>query len=165
MRAPRSVPVRPRARSWRAALASVALLAAPAARSAITSCTVTATTVAFGTYTPLTASPLTSAGTITIACSGISGRNTITIDLSPGASGNYATRTLTSGVPTLNYNLYLDAAYTQIWGNGTGGSAEGSARIRRRAPNASLTIYGAVAASQDPAPGNYTDTITVTVNY
>jgi spore coat protein U-like protein len=140
-------------------------LAAPAAHSAITSCTVTAVGVAFGTYTPMQATPLDMNGTINIACTGISGRNTVTIDLSPGASNNYLTRTLTTGANSLNYNLYFDAAYTQVWGNGTGTSVEGSATIRKRVPNASLPVYGAIAARQDPAPGDYADTILVTVNY
>lgn len=165
MRGRRTRAARPAALFTCAALALAAALVAPLAHASITSCTVTATPVAFGIYTPLTATPLASAGTISIACSGIRGRNTITIDLSPGASGNYATRTLSNGAPTLNYNLYLDAANTQIWGDGTGGSVIATASIRRRTPNATLTVYGAVAASQDPAPGNYGDTIIVTVNY
>jgi spore coat protein U-like protein len=145
--------------------AALGALASPAAWAAIGSCTVSATSVAFGIYTPLQAAPLASTGTISIACTGVTGRTGITIDLSTGASGNYATRTLKAGAFTLNYNLYLDAANTQIWGDGSGGSLQGTATIRRRRPNATLTAYGAVAAAQDPAAGSYTDTITVTVNY
>ena len=152
-----------RARGYAAAAALAALC--PAAHGAIASCTVTASGVAFGTYTPLSPVALNANGTIDVACTGINGRNTITIDLSPGASGSYATRTLLAAALTLKYNLYLDAAETQIWGNGTGGSLEGTATIRRRAPNATLTVYGAVAALQDPDPGTYNDTITVSVSY
>jgi len=147
------------------ALALAGACVCPAAYAAIASCTVTASGVVFGVYTPLQAGSLDSNGTINIACTGVSGRNTITIDLSTGVSNNYLTRTLVAGAFTLNYDLYLDAAYTQVWGNGTGGSAQATARIRRRTPNATLTVYGAVAARQDPAPGSYTDNITVSVNY
>jgi spore coat protein U-like protein len=146
-------------------LCAALALAAPAAHAAITSCTVSAVGVDFGTYTPMQAAPLDINGTINIACTGVNGRNTVTIDLSTGTSNNYLTRALTTGIYTLNYNLYFDAAYTQVWGNGTGGSVEGSATIRRRTPNASLPVYGAIAARQDPAPGSYGDTILVTVNY
>lgn len=143
-----------------------ALVAAPAAHAAnITSCTVTATDNVFGTYTPLQAAALTSTATISISCTGITGRNTVTIDLSTGASGSYATRTLSAGTAKLNYNLYQDAANTEIWGNGTGGSTEASATIRKAIPDATLTVYGSVAALQDPLPGSYGDTINVTVNY
>jgi len=148
------------------ACAALALLGAPPARAGtIASCTISAVGVAFGTYTPLQASPLDMNGTINITCTGVAGRNTVTIDLSTGASNSYLARTLITGIHTLNYNLYFDAAYTQVWGNGTGGSVEGSATIRRRTPNASLPVYGAVAAGQDPAPGTYGDTIIVSVNY
>jgi spore coat protein U-like protein len=141
-------------------------LGCPAAHAAsIASCTVSAVGVAFGTYTPMQTTPLDMNGAVNIACTGIVGRNTVTIDLSTGASNNYLNRTLTAGTATLGYNLYFDAAYTQVWGNGTGGSVEGTATIRRRTPNASLPVYGAIAASQDPAPGSYADTILISVNY
>jgi len=159
-RAPRLSPVRA---LWLSA--ALALVCASPARGVIGSCTVSAVGVAFGVYTPLQAAPLDVNGTINIACTGVHGRNTVTIDLSTGLSNSYVNRTLSTGTATLNYNLYYDAAYTQVWGNGTGGSVQGSTTIRRRAPNASLPIYGSVAALQDPAPGSYTDTITVTVNY
>jgi spore coat protein U-like protein len=145
---------------------AVLLMSAPLAHAAsITACTATATSVAFGTYTPLEATVLASTGTVTISCTGVTGRNTVTIDLSQGASGVYTTRTLKAGAAALNYNLYQDAANTEIWGNGTGGSTEASATIRRAAPTATLTVYGSVLARQDPAPGTYGDTITVSVNY
>lgn len=146
-------------------LLALGALAAPAVHAQIGSCTVSASGVVYGTYTPLQAGPLASNGSINIACSAITHHTTITIDLTTGASGSYLNRTLTSGANALKYNLYLDAANTQIWGNGTGGSVEASAVIRRRAPTVTLTVYGAVAASQDPAPGGYTDNITVSVNY
>lgn len=141
------------------------LVTAPAHAGTIASCTVTVVGVAFGTYTPLQAAPLNMNGAVNISCTGVTGRNAVTIDLSTGISNNYLTRTLTTGTTTLNYNLYFDAAYTQVWGNGTGGSVEGSTTIRRRAPTASLPVYGAVAAGQDPSPGAYGDTILVSVNY
>jgi spore coat protein U-like protein len=143
-------------------------LCAPA-HAAVTSCTVTATSVAFGTYTPLTPAPLTSTGTISLICTVTTRKNTVTIDLSTGASNSFAPRTLTSAANSLNYNLYLDAALTQIWGNGTGSSLEDSFTITRtRGTNqtsATATVFGAVAALQDPFPGSYSDTITVTVNF
>lgn len=141
------------------------LMTAPAHAGTIASCTVTAVGVAFGTYTPLQAAPLNMNGTVDISCTGVTGRNAVTIDLSTGNSNSYVTRKLTTGATTLNYNLYFDAAYTQVWGNGTGGSVEGGATIRRRAPTASLPVYGAVAAGQDPTPGAYGDTILISVNY
>lgn len=153
-------------------LAAAALLTVlcPLAHAAVTSCTVTATGVAFGNYTPLAPTALTGTGTITATCTVTTHTNTITIDLSTGLSNVYATRTLVSGTNTLNYNLFLDAAYSQIWGNGTGGSVIDTVTLTRHGGGtqqitATATVYGAVAALQDPVPGSYADTITVTVNY
>jgi spore coat protein U-like protein len=71
-----------------------------------------------------------------------------------------------SGINTLSYNLYLDAAHSMIWGDGTGGSQTGTLTINGLGNvTANATIY-ALIPSQDPAPGaGYTDSITVTVNY
>lgn len=151
---------------WRALLtwAVLALLAAPAARAA-TSCTVAATSVAFGTYTPLQTTALEANGTITITCTGVTGFDTATVSLSAGTSGNYTTRTLTSGTSTLNYNLYTSSADSTVWGNGSGTSSTVQALIWFFATTANLTVYGAIASGQDPAPGTYTDTITVSVSY
>jgi spore coat protein U-like protein len=141
----------------------------PLAHAAVTSCTVTTTGVAFGTYTPLTPTALTGTGTIAITCTVTSHKNTITIDLGTGLSNSYTLRTLVSGTNTLNYNLYLDPALTQIWGNGTGSSVIDTVTLTRKGGatqvSTTATVYGAVAASQDPAPGTYGDTILVTVNY
>jgi len=149
---------------------ALAALLRPCAHAAVTTCTVTATGVAFGTYTPLTPIALTSTATLSVTCTVTTHRNTITIDLSTGASNRFTPRTMTSGANILNYNLYLDAADTQIWGDGTGGSVIDSITLIRvgggtKSVSANATVYGAVAALQDPAPGSYTDTITVSVNY
>jgi len=75
-----------------------------------------------------------------------------------------------SGTNTLSYNLYFDAAFTQIRGDGTGGSQVGGGTLtltpssRTQSVPAS-TIYGRIPAGQDVAAGNYSDTIIVTVTY
>jgi spore coat protein U-like protein len=110
---------------------------------------------------------------MTAICTVNSHRNTLTVDLSAGVSGSFTTRTLTTTVGTttypLNYNLYQDAANTLIWGDGTGGSQADTVTITRHGNNntitTNLTVYGAVAPAQDPAPGIYTDSITISVNF
>ncbi len=155
------------ARCLRACLALAALsgLASPLAHGQVFECSASATSVAFGTYTPLTPTPLVSTATVTVQCF-VFGQTSVTVYLSTGASGTYTTRTLTSGTYTLKYNLYLNAADTQIWGNGSGVSQIATLTLNPGFPTtANATVYGAIAALQDPAPGTYTDTITVTVNY
>jgi len=149
------------------------LLVAPAVQAAVSSCTVSATGPVFGTYTPMQGAALTSTGTVTTVCVVTSHSNTITIGLSPGYSGNFGTREMTTLVGgttyTLNYNLYLNVAGTQIWGDGSGPSMLDTVTLTRHGNQNTITtnstVYGQIPALQDPVPGAYTDTITVTVTF
>ena len=146
---------------------------ANAAHAAVTvSCTVTAGGIAFGLYNPLSGSSDAAAGTLRIDCSGRgTGSTTITanLTLSAGLSGSYATRTMLFGTNKLDYNIYWSTAYSQIMGDGTGGSFGGTTGAFTVAAggtsSATGTMYGLVPASQDVAPGSYADTIVVTVTY
>jgi len=59
----------------------------------------------------------------------------------------------------IQYNLFVDAAYSTIWDNQTGvsGKATGGAQT--------LNVYGLVPAQSTPSSGIYTDTVIVTVNW
>jgi spore coat protein U-like protein len=74
-----------------------------------------------------------------------------------------------SGTNTLSYNIYWSTAYSQIMGDGTGGSFAGSAgpfTVTAGGSNyATGTMYGAIPAAQDAAVGSYSDIITMTVTY
>ena len=150
------------------ALAALAAFFCPAAHAIVLgACTASASGVAFGTYTPLTILPST--GTITVMCTLVLGSSSATIDLSTGGSNTFSARTMFSGANTLSYNLYLDAAHSMVWGDGTGGSQPGTLTINGLGNvTANATIY-ALIPSQDPAAplpvNNYTDTIMVTVSY
>lgn len=132
---------------------------------AANSCSVSATGVSFGNYNPAVTSPTTSTGTISVTCT-ITAADTITIALSTGSSGSYTARTMLSGTNTLTYNLYLDSAHTEIWGNGMSGTSEESFTIAAGGGGGSFaTVHGEIPAQQNPFPGSYSDTITVTVNF
>lgn len=151
----------------------LAVLCSARAQAAVTvNCTTTAGGIAFGIYNPLSTVGTASTGSLKVVCTGSGfGATTITVDvsLSPGLSGNYATRTMLSGSNVLDYNIYWSTAYTQIIGNGTGGSYAGSAGpitiIAGGSGQATGTMYGYIPPSQDVAPGGYSDVITVTVTY
>jgi spore coat protein U-like protein len=155
-----------------AALGLLAFLM-PAAHAATTvNCTASASGIAFGIYNPLSAVADASTGTLRITCNGSgtgSANVTVNVSLSAGLSGGYATRKMFSGVHTLNYNIYWSTAYNQIIGDGSGGSFAGSAGpfvVPAGGSNlATGTLYGLIPASQDVAPGGYSDVITVTVTY
>jgi len=139
---------------------------------ALTSCGVSATGVAFGTYNPLNASAAVTTGSLTVTCTLLSGAATtvsVRVDLGSGLSGSYAARSMLSGANALSYNLFWSTAYTQVWGDGTGGSFYGTASVplTPSAPTQAVsgTMYARAPAAQDMAAGSYTDTIVVTVTY
>ena len=139
---------------------------APAAASCVTcTCTVSATPLAFGAINPLNAGPIDTSGAVTVTCSPIGLLIGYNIRLSKGTSGTYASRTLTSGARTLSYNIYTDAAHTQVWGDGSGASVDLPGGFLISVGNTSLQspIYARIASAAGAYGGAYTDTITVSV--
>ncbi len=126
-------------------------------------CLVSATTLNFGTYSPSSATALTGTSTVSVNCTSGS---PYTTSLNVGSGGGaFTARTLLSGSNTLDFNLYKDAAYTQVWGDGTGSTftvaGTGSGLLTAN----TITVYGQIPISQDKPVGTYTSLITVTVSY
>ena len=132
------------------------LLVSPMAASA--ACTLAVGGLSFGSYDVFNSSHTDSAGTIDISCD-ISTPYTLT--LSPG-SGNYSQRTMVNGNHTLNYNVYSDAARSQVWGDGTGGTVSISGNADT---SANHTVYGRIQAQQNVRAGSYMDSVIVTLEY
>ena len=153
-------------------LAFLLALAAPVAAAA--TCSVTATTLAFGTYNPLNAAATDSTTILNVNCTRTvaTGSETVnyTIALSAG-SGTYTNRTMSSGAQALNYNLYTTNPRSTVWGNGTSPTATitGSFTLTNSTPTKDRdhTVYGRMPAAQNAAAGTYSTTtpITVTVTY
>jgi spore coat protein U-like protein len=148
----------------RLALAALMLLAPAAGQAA---CTVSASGLAFGVYNPTFTTPTDSSGTVTLSCGVASGTGAYTIALGTGSSGSYAGRRMSSGSSILPYQLYSDAAHSQIWGDGTGGSSvvTGTDNIPQVGGTSAYQVYGRIVARQAVSPGAYTDVIVVTVTY
>jgi spore coat protein U-like protein len=152
-------------------LAAFILLVCSSSRAyaLLQSCSVSATALAFGSYDPSSATARDSTGTITVTCTatllGISASWDIL--LSTGSSGSFTPRRLFNGGNSMQYNLYTNAARTQVWGDGTGGTANvsDSQLVAVGTTPYSYTTYGRIPALQNLGPGTYTDTITVTLNY
>jgi spore coat protein U-like protein len=153
-------------------LLGCAMFADVAGAAVTVSCTVTAGSIAFGIYNPLSGTTDASTGSLLITCSGRgTGSTSVTANLtvSSGLSGTYASRTMLFGTNKLNYNIFWSTAYNQVMGDGTGGSFGGTTGAftvtAGGTSSATGTMYGLVPASQDVAPGTYADTIIVTVTY
>ena len=121
-------------------------------------CTVTALPVVFGAYNPLSSQNVDAVGSVTLACVPASA---YTVTLSTGL-GTYSARRMASGSYAISYNLYLDAARSVVWGDGSGTTS----RVADSAASATYPVYGRIPGSQSAAGvGAYTDTITVTVAF
>jgi len=129
------------------------------------SCTITTPSFNFGDYDPQGATPTTGAGTLTTSCTN-NARMDYTISSSAGNSGSYVNRYVAHGANHLPYNLYVDPAYLSIWGNGSPGT---NIIIRRRQKCGKVSctdiIYGRIPALQSVPPGQYTDMITIFLQY
>jgi len=131
-----------------------------------TTCSATATTLAFSPYTP-GGGVIANNSTISVKCT----KNTpYTIALNGGttAGGTIAQRLMASGANTLQYNLFTTAAFGQVFGDGSGTSKTVAGTGAGVATANAVTVFGQLpdnATNQAAVPGNYTDTITVTVSY
>ena len=124
-------------------------------------CTITTTPVSFGIYDVFSAAPLASTGSVNYQCMWLVHQRTVY--LSKGSAPSNNPRQMISGANRLNYNLYLDAGHTQIWGDPNPYSFADTGWDFF--PNVTLTIYGLIPAGQDVPTGSYTDAIIATVNF
>lgn len=109
-------------------------------------------------YDPTVATPSDSCVTFTFDCSNA---KRATVTLSTGNSGTYALRTMNNGSSLLGYNLFTDATYAAVFGDGlSGGTATASAR--RGEP---VQVCLRINAEQWVEAGTYGDTITMTLNF
>ena len=120
-------------------------------------CTLNVQGVIFGSYDVFSNTNLESTGNIGVTCAPSSAYS---ITLNTGA-GSYASRIMASGANQLSYNLYTDATYTSVWGDGTAGSGV----VNGSGLSANHTVYGRIPARQNVPVGNYADTITVTITF
>lgn len=138
---------------------------------ALCGCGVTTTNVAFGSYSPLAFGNTDTTGSVKVSCGGVAGLLIpFNIAISAGNSGSYASRRLKSGANLLAYNLYTDASYTTVWGDGSSASqlvnASVTLDVLGLSPTQSFYVYGRIPGRQLTAvPGTYGDTISVTLTY
>lgn len=147
------------------------VLAAQVAQAAST-CNFSVSPVAFGTYSPVLATPDDSAGTVTITCTNRPPPGFVDISyvvrLGQGSSGSFVARQMAAGAARLGYNLFLDAARSIVWGDGTAGTAVAGSSFRlagNKTQSVSHTIYGRIPARQAAEVGSYSDTIVVTLEF
>lgn len=126
-------------------------------------CNVGTVPVNFGSYNTFSSIPNDAEGSVTLMCDSPGVPFTISIDAGVNSGGLFSTRKLksTTGANTINYNLYTTAAATQIWGDGTGGSATYSGTLQ--ANTGTVIVHGRIPARQSAYVGFYSDSVIVTV--
>lgn len=152
-------------------LALVLLLGAaavPGPAWAAQNCRVNAPSMAFGQYDAGATAPLDVAAVMSVRCTG-NPAGPFVVSIGPGLNGRVDLRALLSGTETLAYQLFLDAARTRLWGDGTAGTQRLTVNPldpgRKRPREADVPVYGRIPAGQDPAPGVYADTVVITVEF
>ncbi len=131
-------------------------------------CDVNVSSVSFGNYDVFSTTPLTSTGYISVTCRGQDHKPVaISTSITSGGSGGFCPRKMRNaggGADSLDYNLFTDAAMTNVWGDGTACSSTVSASTTGNGLWNSV-LYGSIPAGQDVAAGPYSDTVTVTVTW
>lgn len=131
---------------------------------ALALCTVSGPGISFSPYDVFLTAPDDTVGNLTISCNE-SPPPTVTVMLgaSPN-SGSFNPRQMAGPGGFLNYNLYTDAGYSSIWGDGSNSTGTMSAKITKGRP-ITFKIYGRIPPLQDVSAGQYSDTLIVTINW
>jgi spore coat protein U-like protein len=69
------------------------------------------------------------------------------------------------GKDAVVYNLYLDAAGTQVWGDGSGGSQAYVVNSPSSGIDVSIPVYGRLFGDQNDSAGDYHDNVSVLVTF
>ncbi|WP_275097805.1 spore coat U domain-containing protein [Sedimenticola hydrogenitrophicus] len=129
--------------------------------TAVDSCDVTATDLAFGTYDPLNPTPTDADSVVTVTCTVDTGY-VIGLDAGVGNGASTDTRKLSQGDQVIDYSLYRDSGRMLVWGNT--GEADTAAGIGTGAP-VETPVYGRIPPRQTVKRGVYIDTVTVSVMF
>jgi len=131
--------------------------------SVVAKCTIdtTAASIDFGSYDAFSTTDYAVSSTVSIACT--KGAPDLTLALSGGAKpttiGGATMNQMSGASDLLAYGLYQDSDHTTPW-HGT------SRKIASATKNAvPYTIYGVVPKGQNVSVGDYSDTVTATINF
>jgi spore coat protein U-like protein len=147
----------------RATAAMAMLLWAVSDAAAAGKCTVSTTSINFGSYDVYDTAPNDSTGSIILNCSG--GAKDVVVEIDRGGASSFGSRRMVNGSEHLAYNLYLNASRTIVWGDGTGGTQANDVGNPPNNDDVILTVFARIPAGQDVSSGSYSDNVTVTVNH
>jgi spore coat protein U-like protein len=120
-------------------------------------------TVSFGNYSVFSTNALTTTFIVQIRCNPQSG-GTLTLSKS-ATNDSFNPRAMGKTTERVGYNVFLDAAGSQIFGDGQGGtSASVSFNSTPRDKVFDIPMYFRTTVGEDVTAGTYTDTLTLTLD-
>ncbi|GAA4011957.1 hypothetical protein GCM10022280_07110 [Sphingomonas swuensis] len=145
----------------------VVMLPARAEACTLCSCTTSTSSLAFGAYSPVTASPTDASALVSIDCTGIvSLFGVVEVRASAGGSGSALDRTMARSGSTLRYNIYANSARSLILGDGSSGTTTLTSSLNGLLFfSTAVPVYGRIPAQQWVQSGTYSDTVVITVIY
>jgi len=128
-------------------------------------CNVVISSLIFPTYDSIAHSRSSAIGTVQIDCP----PEVVSINprllVSSGRSGHFLERRMTSGEDSLRYNLYLEPSHVRVAGDGTGGSAAITSPSAQSRGHFIYTIYAIILPGQTVRPGQYSDDLTIQMEF
>jgi spore coat protein U-like protein len=142
----------------------LSVIAAPAFGAV---CTIQALpTLGFPPYDVFISAPTVTSQIAKIHCTGSGSLPSFTVGIGQSATSNSISgrQMAESGLGSgrLNYNIYKDGGYSNLWGDGTAGTTP--LVVTTSGPNTTVPIYGKIDPGQDAPVGNYSDTVVMSVN-
>jgi spore coat protein U-like protein len=129
----------------------------------VSNCTVSATDLNFGAYSPNQQAPLQGQSTIVLVCGGpVTAEVSLDAGTGPGASTNNRRMEQVAGSDRLDYDLFQDPGRTIHWGSRSGTD---TLEVQTTGPTLTIPVYGKVPGGQRAREGTYNDSITVRVTY
>ena len=127
-------------------------------------CLVNTNDVSFGIYDTFSRAPLDATGRVTVVCDG-DFTFSVKLDQGQNSTGSFNPRVLRAAAAEegLNYNLFVDSARQNIWGDGTGNTFVNTGTANR-VPSP-FTVYGRIPARQKVSTGSYLDQVNVIVEW
>ncbi len=142
------------------AFAAILTTSVPVSVEVISGCTITATPLVFGVYSPYAVISTKSISRLRILCT-LNTPYNITLDQGNGISADTNLRTMSGpGTATICYTLSQNPTCTINWGNTIGvdtvfGKGSGIPKY--------LTIYGEIPAQQNVSTGSYSDVVNINI--
>lgn len=131
-----------------------------------TSCSISAGSLAFGSYDAVTGAAVQGTAALSVACTkGATAQITLGQGSQAGTGSSDIAplrRMKDSGTNYLSYSLFQDSARTTVWGNT---SVTGASYLSAGSAATTITVYGTIGATQDVPAGSYTDSVVATVTF